>query len=176
VPYDCGYAFVAAPDAHYAAMSSHASYVSHTAGVRDERDWNPEWSRRGRGVATYAALRALGRRGVADLVERTCRYARAISTGIGALPGAELVWESTINQGLVRFLSPRPGATQADHDRHTDTVIAAINANGEAFFSGTTWRGRRCMRISVCNWHTDEDDLPRVMDAVEQAIRTCRAS
>jgi glutamate/tyrosine decarboxylase-like PLP-dependent enzyme len=174
VPYDCGYAFVADPDAHRAAMSTRASYVSHTAGVRDERDWNPDWSRRGRGVATYAAIRALGRHGIADLVERTCRHARALTTGIGGLPGAVLVWEPTINQGLVRFLSPRPDATEADHDQQTDTVIAAINAGGEAFFSGTTWRGLRCMRISVCNWRTDEDAVARVITAVKTAIGACR--
>jgi glutamate/tyrosine decarboxylase-like PLP-dependent enzyme len=173
VPYDCGYAFVADAAAHHAAMSSYASYVSHTAGVRDERDWNPDWSRRGRGVATYAAIRELGRKGVAELVERTCRHAHALATGIGALPGAELVWEPHINQGLVRFLSPQPDATDTDHDHQTGAVMAAILATGEAFFSGTTWRGMHCMRISVCNWMTDEADVERVIAAVRTAIRAC---
>lgn len=112
VPYDCGYAFVADPDPHYAAMCSHANYVSHATDVRDERDWNPDWSRRGRGVATYAAIRELGRAGIADLVERTCHHAHALAIGIGALPGAELVWKPRINQGLVRFLSAQTGATE----------------------------------------------------------------
>jgi glutamate/tyrosine decarboxylase-like PLP-dependent enzyme len=170
VPYDCGYAFVADPQAHRAAMSSHVDYVSHSAEARDERDWNPDWSRRGRGVATYAALRELGRQGVADLVERTCRHAHALATRIGALPGAELVAEPRINQGLVRFRAPEPGATDADHDRRTDETIEAILTTGEAFFSGTTWRGRRCMRISVCNWRTSDDDVARVVAAVRRTL------
>jgi glutamate/tyrosine decarboxylase-like PLP-dependent enzyme len=151
-------------------MTLHANYVSHIDGVRDERDWNPDWSRRGRGVATYAALRALGRQGVADLVERSCRHARALATRIGALPGAELVAEPRINQGLVRFLSPTPGATAADHDRRTHEIIAAILRTGEAFFSGTTWRGKRCMRVSVCNWRTSDDDVERVVAAVRRTL------
>jgi glutamate/tyrosine decarboxylase-like PLP-dependent enzyme len=170
VPYDCGYAFVADPRPHRAAMAIRASYVVHAEEARDERDWNPDWSRRGRGVATYAAIRALGRRGVADLVERSCRHAHALAAGIGALPGAELVWEPRINQGLVRFLSAQPGATDEDHDRQTDAVIATILDSGEAFFSGTTWRGKRCMRISVCNWRTDDADVARAVAAVREAI------
>ena len=103
-------------------------------------EWNPEWSRRGRGVATYAALRQLGRSGLAELIDRTCRYAHALVTRIGGLPGAEVVWEPVINQDLVRFLDPRPAAENADHDRRTDEVIRWIVAGGDAFFGGTTWR------------------------------------
>jgi glutamate/tyrosine decarboxylase-like PLP-dependent enzyme len=174
VPYDCGYAFVADPRPHRAAMSSHADYVSHSADARDERDWNPDWSRRGRGFATYAALRELGRQGVADLVERTCRHAHTLATRIGGLPGAVLVSEPRINQGLVRFLSPAPGAIDADHDRRTDEIIAAILRTGEAFFSGTTWRGKRCMRISVCNWQTTDADVERVVAAVRRTLAASR--
>jgi len=156
-------------------MSHRASYLVHDDEARDQMDWTPEWSRRGRGVATYAAIRELGRKGLADLVERTCRHAHALATGIIALPGAELVWEPQINQGLVRFLSPQPDATDEDHDRWTDAVIAAILATGEAFFGGTTWRGKRCMRISVCNWATDDADVARAIAAVRTAIRACEA-
>ncbi|MCU0490641.1 MAG: aminotransferase class V-fold PLP-dependent enzyme [Chloroflexaceae bacterium] len=170
VPYDCGYAFVADPEAHRSAMSHRASYLVHAADARDQIDWTPEWSRRGRGVATYAALRQLGRNGIAELVARTSRHAQALTRGIGALPGAELVWESAVNQGLVRFLAPSPGASAADHDRRTDEVIAAILATGEAFFGGTTWRGMRCMRISVCNWQTSESDVVRTIAAVAQVL------
>lgn len=170
VPYDCGYAFVRDVESHRAAMSHHASYLTHAAAARDQLDWTPDWSHRGRGVATYAALRQLGRQGVADLVERTCRYAHDLVTRIGALPGAEMAWEPVINQGLVRFLSPQPGATDADHDRFTDEVIARINESGEAFFSGTTWQGRRCMRVSVCNWQTNERDVERAIRAVQAAL------
>jgi glutamate/tyrosine decarboxylase-like PLP-dependent enzyme len=170
VPYDCGYAFVADAAAHHGAMAQQASYIVHTEGVRDPSDWNPEWSRRGRGVATYAALRQLGKDGVADLVERCCRHAQTLVARIGRLPGAEVVWEPRINQGLVRFLDGRSDATETQHDQRTDAVIARIAATGEAFFSGTTWRGRRCMRVSVCNWQTSEHDVDRAIAAVEKAL------
>jgi glutamate/tyrosine decarboxylase-like PLP-dependent enzyme len=139
-------------------------------GARDQIEWNPDWSRRGRGIPTYAALRQLGRSGIADLVERTCAHARTLVTRIGELPGSEVVRHPTINQGLVRFLDPRPGATDQDHDRRTDETISQIVAGGEAFFGGTTWRGKRCMRVSVCNWQTGQDDVERSVSAVQRAI------
>ncbi len=170
VPYDCGYAFVADARSHQGAMSMRASYLVHAEEARDQVDWNPELSRRGRGVATYAAIRELGRRGVADLVDRTCRHAHALVTRLGALPGAEVVWEPTVNQGLVRFLDLRPGAGPADHDRRTDAVIAAIDGTGEAFFGGTTWNGMRCMRVSVCSWQTSDSDVDRAVRAVRRVL------
>ena len=170
VPYDSGFAFVAHPDEHRAAMSYEAHYISHNDLVREQKDWNPDWSRCGRGVAAYAALRQLGSEGVAALVERCCQAAHDIATGIAALPGAQLMWEPRINQGLVRFLDPRAQATEADHDLRTDAVCAAVVAGGEAFFSNTTWCGQRCMRISVCNWQTSESDVARSVAAVAQAL------
>lgn len=170
VPYDCGYAFVRDAAAHRASLSQRAPYVTHMAEARDEMDWNPEWSRRGRGFATYAALRQLGRKGVAAIVERCCDHARALAVGIGRLAGAELVWEPVINQGLVRFLDPTPGASEEDHDQHTEEVVAAILATGEAYFTASTWHGRRVMRISVCNWHTSEQDVTRAVNAVAEAL------
>jgi glutamate/tyrosine decarboxylase-like PLP-dependent enzyme len=123
VPYDCGYAFVADPVPHRAAFGHRASYIVRAADARDPSEWTPEWSRRGRGVATYAALRELGRAGVAELIERTCRHAHTLATRIGALPGAELVFEPALNQGLVRFLECRFEAEERDHDRRTDAVV-----------------------------------------------------
>ncbi len=171
VPFDCGIAIVADAEAHRASMSVRASYLTHASTDRDQMDWNPEWSRRSRSFAVYAALRQLGRRGVGELVDRCCDRAHAIVVGVGELPGAEVLWEPTINQGLLRFPDPRPSATEVDHDRHTDAVIAAILKTGEAFFGGTTWRGRRAMRVSVCNWQTSEADVERVIAAVRQAIQ-----
>jgi len=171
VPYDCGYAFVADTQSHQASMSHRASYLVHNADARDEMDWNPEFSRRARGFPSYAALRQLGRDGVRDLVERCCRHAHSLVTRIGGLPGAEVVSVPVINQGLVRFLDPRSGATQQDHDRHTDEVIAAIVRTGEAFFGGTTWHGRRAMRISVSNWQTSDADVERVVGAVAAVLK-----
>jgi glutamate/tyrosine decarboxylase-like PLP-dependent enzyme len=170
VPYDCGYAFVAHPEPHRAAMEHRASYLTHADEGRDELDWTPEHSRRARGFATYAALRELGRAGISDLVARCCRHAKDIVTRIGALPNARAICVPQINQGLVRFYDAGPGATEEDHDTRTDEVMAAINATGEAFFTGTTWRGRRCMRVSVSSWRTTAADVDRAVAAVERAL------
>jgi glutamate/tyrosine decarboxylase-like PLP-dependent enzyme len=171
VPYDCGYAFVADPIAHGGAMSHRASYISYSSDARDQADWNPEWSRRARGFPSYAAIRQLGVEGISDMIERCCTHARSLVLGIGRLPGAELVWEPQINQGLVRFLDLKAGASQQDHDRRTDAMIGKINSAGEAFFSGTTWRERRAMRVSVCNWQTTSDDVTRTVRNVAQLLR-----
>ncbi len=171
VPFDCGYAFVADVDSHRASMSHRAPYLIHVGDARDEMDWTPEWSRRARGFPTYAALRQLGRNGVAEIIENCCQHAHSLVMEIGKLSDAELVWEPTINQGLVRFLDKKPGATQEGHDRRTDEVIAAIVASGEAFFGGTTWRGRRAMRVSVSCWRTTSDDITRTVRAVEKVLR-----
>lgn len=170
-PYDCGYAFVAHPEAHRGALSQQASYIVQTEEARDPSDWNPEWSRRGRGVATYAALRQLGRAGVAALIERCCRHTETLVTQIGRLPGTEVLWKPQVNQGLVRFPDRRADATPAQHDQRTVAVMARIAETGEAFFSGTTWRGQRCMRVSVCNWQTNERDVDRAIAAVETALK-----
>jgi glutamate/tyrosine decarboxylase-like PLP-dependent enzyme len=175
VPHDCGYAFVADSQSHHDSLSHRAAYITHDTEARDEMDWNPEWSRRARGFATYAALRQLGRQGIADLIDRCCRHAHAIVMGIGSLPGAEVVWEPTLNQGLVRFLDSRPGATDEDHDRRTEQVIAAILESGEAFFGATTWRGRRAMRVSVCSWQTSQPDVERVVHAVAKVLQLAPA-
>src|SRR5829696_115887 len=108
VPFDCGYAFITHADAHRASMSHRAPYLTHHDDARDEMDWNPEWSRRARGFPTYAALRQLGRDGIAELIERCCRHAHDLVMGIGSLPGAEVSWEPIVNQGLVRFRDSSP--------------------------------------------------------------------
>jgi glutamate/tyrosine decarboxylase-like PLP-dependent enzyme len=170
VPFDCGYAFVNHPEAHRAAMSHRASYLTFDAEGRDEIDWTPEWSRRARGFPTYAALRQLGRDGIASLVDRCCEHARSLVLGIGKLPGAEILCEPGINQGLVRFLDAKTGATELDHAKWTNEVIAAIQATGEAFFTGSDWRGRRTMRVSVCNWQTSKEDVDRSIAAVARVL------
>jgi glutamate/tyrosine decarboxylase-like PLP-dependent enzyme len=170
VPFDSGFAFVADSESHRASLSLRAVYLTHAADARDQMDWNPEWSRRARAFPAYAAIRQLGRDGVAELIERCCRHALAIVDGIGKLQGAEALWRPVINQGLLRFLDSRPGATEADHDRRTDEVIAEILKTGEAFFGGTTWRGRRAMRVSVCNWQTSDADVERVIKAVARVL------
>jgi glutamate/tyrosine decarboxylase-like PLP-dependent enzyme len=171
VPFDSGIAIVRDRDAHRTAMTVHASYLVASDDVaRDEVDWNPEFSRRARGFALYAALRELGRDGLADLIDRTCAHCHAIVTGIGALDGAEALWVPELDQGLVRFLDPRPNATDEDHDAFTDRIIAAIDDSGEAFFGGVTWKGRRAMRVSVVNWRTNDSDVARTIEAARRAL------
>lgn len=165
VPFDSGLVFVADPEAHRAAFAQDTSYSVPHAELRNQKDWNPEWSRRGRAFPVYAAIRALGRAGIAAIVERCCAHAAQLVAAIGALPGAEVVAAPVINQGLVRFLGP-----DSDHDRATDAVIRRIQASGEAWFGGATWRGMRVMRVSVCNWLTTGDDVDRAVACVWRAL------
>jgi glutamate/tyrosine decarboxylase-like PLP-dependent enzyme len=171
VPYDCGYAFVAEPDAHRASMSYHASYLIQQDVARDPLDWNPEFSRRARGFASYAALRELGRTGVRELVERCCDCAAQLVAGLGKLEGVEVLSDPIINQGLVTF----PDPSGASSEKWTDEIIAMINAEGTSFFSGTTTlNGRRAMRISVSNWQTSPEDVKKTIDAVGRVLKSIR--
>lgn len=170
VPFDCGIAIVRDREAHRQAMTISASYIVAQSQARDQIDWNPEWSRRARGIPVYAALRELGKDGVADLVDRTSRYCHRIVTELNEIPGAKMLWEPQLNQGLVRFLDLRSGSTEADHDARTEAVIAAINADGEAFFSGTTWKGVKAMRVSVVNWRTTKEDVNRTVASVRKVV------
>ncbi len=172
VPFDCGYAFVADARAHRDAMSHRASYLTHDDEARDQIDWNPEWSRRARGFSTYAAIRQLGRGGIAEQVERCCDLTKDLVERLSLLAEVEVLSAPVLNQGLVRFRDPRPGATVADHDARTDAVIAAIAASGEAFFTGTTWRGSRAMRVSLCNWSTSSNDVRRAANAVANVLQS----
>jgi glutamate/tyrosine decarboxylase-like PLP-dependent enzyme len=158
VPYDCGLVLCADPAAHRAAMGTRAGYLVHGAvGERDALDHNPEMSRRARGFAVYAALRALGRSGVADLVERGCALARRFATLLAAAPRIEILNAVVLNQVLVRF---------ADSDAVTRAVVDRVQRDGTCWMSGTTWRGRAAMRISVSNWSTDEADVDRSVAAI----------
>jgi glutamate/tyrosine decarboxylase-like PLP-dependent enzyme len=151
--------------AHRAAFAQETSYSIPQEGLRNQKDWNPEWSRRGRGFPVYAAMRALGRSGIAEIVERCCAHAERLVRNIGELPGAEILAEPVINQGLVRFLS-----RHGNHDQFTDEVIRRIQSRGVAWFGGSTWRGMRVMRISVCNWLTSEDDITRTIASVKEVL------
>jgi glutamate/tyrosine decarboxylase-like PLP-dependent enzyme len=168
VPFDCGIAIIRDRAAHKAAITITAPYIAAGGAARDQIDWNPEWSRRARGVPVYAALKELGRSGVQDLVDRCCDHCAAIVTGIGALPNVETVSEPMLNQGLLRFT--QVGNAPEENDEYTDRVISEINDTGEAFFSGTTWQGRRAMRVSVVNWRTTEDDVRRAIAAAAEVL------
>lgn len=171
VPYDCGYAFVADHEAHYRSMGHHANYLTHSDVARDQVDWNPEYSRRARGFATYAAIASLGREGISQIVADCCHHAHTIVTQAGSLTGVKILHVPHINQGLLRFLNPRPGATEADHDQYTEEITAKIVASGEALFACTTWRGQRCMRVSVSGWATTEQDVERTLQAIARALK-----
>jgi glutamate/tyrosine decarboxylase-like PLP-dependent enzyme len=165
VAYDSGIAICKDSPAHRAAMSVQASYLIHSEGdKRDPMDWNPEFSRRARGVGVYATLRSLGREGVEDLVERACRMARRFADALLATGRVEILNEIAFNQVLVRWLSEN-----GDHDAFNDRVIERVQADGTAFFSGTTYGGQRLMRISVSDWATDEDDVDRAVQALLNA-------
>lgn len=177
-PKDIGVAVVRDRKAHQAAMGLAASYIVRAEdGARDAMDFTPDWTRRARGIPVYAVLRELGRDGVEALIDRCCDFAADLATGIGALEGAELVGgRPTLNQGIVRFLDPRAGAADADHDAFTLRMIAAINAEGTAFFSAGMWRGRRTMRISVVGARTTAEDIRLTIDAVGRVLETERAA
>jgi glutamate/tyrosine decarboxylase-like PLP-dependent enzyme len=168
VPYDSGLLFTAHPDAHRAAMASHAAYLSRARpGERDEDDWTPDFSRRSRAITLYAALRSLGREGVAEIVNRCCDCATRFAERLDADTEVELLNDVVLNQVLVRF---------GGDDATTDRVIEAVQSEGTCWMSGTTWKGRRAMRISVTNWATTFDDVDRSVDAIFRCLRTAGAA
>jgi glutamate/tyrosine decarboxylase-like PLP-dependent enzyme len=164
VPYDSGYAFCRHADAHAASMSFTAAYLTGQGegGLRTPSDFVPESSRRARGFATWAALRQLGRRGVAELVEHCCALARRFADRLSALEGVSIVNDVVLNQVLVAFGDPA----------RTDRVIDLVQRSGECWMGGTTWHGRRLMRISVSNWSTTEADVDRSVAAIASAVET----
>jgi glutamate/tyrosine decarboxylase-like PLP-dependent enzyme len=170
VPYDCGIVIVAHPAAHRAAMSQTAAYLLSAEGAaRDGMDWTPEASRRARANTVYAALRALGRRGVEDLVERCCTCARRLADRLAGAPGVELLNEVVLNQVLVRFRSPRG-------ENMTGKVAAAVQRGGELWAGGTTYGGEAALRISISGWRTTIADVDRAAAALEAAHAEARGS
>ena len=165
LPFDSGLVFVADAAAHRASFAQDTSYSVPTEQVRNQKDWNPEWSRRGRGFPFYAAVRALGRSGIGAMVDRCCGHAERLVREIGKLDGTEIVAPPVINQGLVRFLGP-----DGNHDAFTDTMIRRIQDDGVAWFGGVTWGGMRVMRISVCNWLTSDDDIDRTVASIRKVL------
>jgi glutamate/tyrosine decarboxylase-like PLP-dependent enzyme len=163
VPYDCGVAIVRHADDHRRAMTSAAAYLIQTAGPeRDAVDWAPEFSRRARGIPVYATLRALGRNGIADLVDRCCDRARQMAALLAAEDGVRVLNDIVLNQVLVRF---------GDDDETTRAVVAGVQAEGTCWLSGTTWHDMAAMRISVSNWATSEEDAQRSVGAIVRVYR-----
>ena len=154
VPYDCGLAFCAHPDAHRAAMRVTADYLEQPGdGRRDQVDWTPEFSRRARGFTVYAAIRELGAEGIAALVDRCCAHARRFAELLTA-GGLEVLNDVVLNQVLVRVPAE---------------VVARVQADGTCWLSGTQWGGAHAMRISVSNWRTTNEDVERSAAAILHA-------
>ncbi|HEY7735834.1 MAG TPA: aminotransferase class V-fold PLP-dependent enzyme [Candidatus Limnocylindrales bacterium] len=170
VPYDSGLVFVADASAHHASMTLGAAYYVETEGAeRDPYNWVPESSRRARGFAIYAALRALGRRGLAELIERCSSHARRFADGLRDQPGFVVLNDVVLNQVLVRLETP--GEDPVASDERTRALVAAIQRDGTLWLGGTTWHGRGAMRISVSNWSTTEDDVDRAIDVIVRCAR-----
>jgi len=158
-PYDCGIAVIAHAQPLRAALGAHASYLVHSSGPGDPFDKVPELSRRARGVPVWAALRSLGRSGVTDLVERLVAHAQRLAEGIGGIEGAEILHDVVFTQVCASFGS----------DERTRAVTERLLADGTAWMSGSRWRDRDVLRVSVSNWSTDEDDVARSIEAVRRA-------
>ena len=160
VPYDGALSIVADRAPVRAAMSMRASYLPDEEG-REPIDYVPEASRRARSIPIYAALRQLGRSGLAELIERNCALARRLAAAMEELDGAEVLNDVVLNQVLVRF---------GDDDATTQAVIAAVQESGEAWLGGTIWAGRAAARVSVSNWSTTESDIDRLAAAFADGL------
>jgi glutamate/tyrosine decarboxylase-like PLP-dependent enzyme len=168
VPYDSGIAIVAHPAAHRASMSQTASYLIRASGEeRDGMDWTPEASRRGRAVPIYAAIKSLGRTGLAEMVDRCCAGAQQMAQMLSAYPGADVLNDVVLNQVLVRFTS-RAGANI------TPSVLDRVQASGVCWAGGTAWAGAPAMRISISGWRTMPEDVVRSAEAIKAALEDVR--
>ncbi len=163
VPYDCGIVFCADEAAHRSAMSLAAAYIVTTGGQRDPHEFVPEESRRARAIPVYAALRSLGRQGIAELIERNCRQATRFSDALRAA-GYEVLNEVALNQVLVSFGTPE----------QTQRTIAAVQQDGICWCGGTVWKNQSAMRISPSNWSTTDADVEQSIEAILRAARHAR--
>jgi len=155
VPYDSGLVFCRrAEDLRAALTHSRAAYLAEGE-QREPMEYTPEMSRRARGVEVWAALRSLGRSGLAEMVERCCRHAARFAEGLTAA-GYEVLNDVQLNQVLVSF---------GDPDK-TRRLIEAVQQDGTCWCGGTVWQGRTAMRISVSSWATTEEDVERSLDAI----------
>jgi glutamate/tyrosine decarboxylase-like PLP-dependent enzyme len=155
VPYDCGLAFVRDADALKAAMAISAEYLPTQSEFRNPCDFTPELSRRARGVEVWAALRTLGREGIAEMIERNCSQARRFAEKLSGA-GFDILNEVVLNQVLVSF---------GDAEK-TTRIIKAIQDEGTCWCGITIWQGRTAMRISVCSWATTDADVDRSIAAI----------
>ena len=169
VPYDCGLAIVADRNQQRASMSSRAAYLVHGDGAeRDPFEFVPEFSRRARGFTVYAAIRSLGRDGIAELVERDCAVASLIASEVAKVPGARVLNDVVLNQVLLRF-EPRAGDARGADD-FTAAVIRRVQEQGEIWLGGSRWKDQQVMRVSVSGWSTSLADAERSAAAIAAAV------
>ena len=169
VSYDSGLVFCSRPAAHHGAMTLGAAYYVETGGAeRDPYNWVAESSRRARGFPVWAAIRSLGRDGVAELVGRTCDLARRFAAELDGAPGLgiRVLNDVVLNQVLVRL--DDPSGDPAAGDARTAAAIAAIQSDGTLWLGGSTWHGQRVMRISVSGWRTTVEDVDRSAAAIRR--------
>jgi glutamate/tyrosine decarboxylase-like PLP-dependent enzyme len=152
VPYDGAMAIVADPDAHLAAMRLAGPYLVADSGQRDNTNYVPESSRRARSVPVYAAIRSLGRAGIAEMIERNCAQAQRMAKQLSTIPGAEVLNDVVLNQVLLCL----PGGDDANR-----AAVAAIQRDGTCWLGGTTWNGEYVVRVSISNWATTDEDVDR---------------
>ena len=162
VPYDSGVAFVRDPEALRAAMSITAAYLPQGT-HREPSQYVPELSRRARGIEIWAALKSLGRRGLAELIESNCRCARRFAEGL-TKAGFEVLNEVVLNQVVVSFGSP-----DVNH-----AIVRGIQQEGTCWCGGTHWQGRSAIRISVSSWRTTEEDVDRSLEAIRRVASQVR--
>ena len=155
VPYDCGIAFVRDPAALRAAMAITAEYLPSVSENRNPCDYTPELSRRARGVEIWAAIRSLGRSGIAEMIERTCRHARRFAEGLSSA-GYNILNDVVLNQTLVSF----------GNAETTTRIIEQIQQEGTCWCGGTVWHGQTAMRISVSSWATTDEDVEKSLAAM----------
>ncbi len=163
VPYDCGIVVVRDRAPLASAMGVHGDYLVTDAEHGDPYEHVPELSRRGRAIPVWAVLRALGRNGVAELVERLCAHAAALADGVRGIDGAEVLNDVVFTQVCISF---------GGNDERTREVGRRLLKDGTVWMTGSTWRGLAVLRISVSNWSTDEDDVRRSIDALRRAAAT----
>jgi glutamate/tyrosine decarboxylase-like PLP-dependent enzyme len=161
VPYDGAMAIVADPEAHLAAMRLAGPYLVADPGQRDNTNYVPESSRRARAVPVYAAIRSLGRAGVAEMIERNCAQARRMAERLSDIPGATVLNDVVLNQVLVRL----PGGDDANR-----AAVAAIQRDGTCWLGGTTWNGEYAARVSISNWATTDEDVDRSAAAIAAVV------
>jgi glutamate/tyrosine decarboxylase-like PLP-dependent enzyme len=159
VPYDSGLAFVREPEHLRRALSLSAAYLPQGE-AREPSQFTPELSRRARGVEVWAALKTLGRAGLAEMVERNCRQATRFAEGLRDA-GYAILNDVVLNQVLVAFGEPE----------RTRAVIAAIQDDGTCWCGPTIWQGQTAMRISVSSWRTTDEDVERSLAAMIRLAR-----